>query len=417
MQTDRMTRMERLFQVNTRAVDVPGQEAEEQELYVEGYAVRFDSPTVLFEYGGTEYKEQIDRHAFDGALMEDVIFNYNHGGKVLARTRNDTLWLTVDDTGADMRCQLARGDQAWLSLSSGAPRITLELMLSLSQSLGTLLADFEREEHRSIEMGDSPLQLTYALTREEWQEKWPDVLALIADVFPAYDLSGFDITSDKATFKRYFARDGQEIGAYFYAGSARVAPEDIREIRLEWGCRADKALYLAFRSPSQGKGETRNFRIAFSARIAKQTVWSCEVRRVAGDYERIFAADGRYTSSFLDGKSTASYQRKQGKRSLKYTLTLQPNGEQAAAYALNRGGKLLLSGTVQWTAAALPAELPVQTDTAALARLFMQTLMAEDPANAQALLQALCWTDYLNGDITQLRVSPEPTRAADKEDP
>lgn len=106
MQTDRMTRMERLFQVNTRAVDVPGQEAEEQELYVEGYAVRFDSPTVLFEYGGTEYKEQIDRHAFDGALMEDVIFNYNHGGKVLARTRNDTLWLTVDDTGVFVRARL-----------------------------------------------------------------------------------------------------------------------------------------------------------------------------------------------------------------------------------------------------------------------------------------------------------------------
>lgn len=106
MQTDRMTRMERLFQVNTRAVDVPGQEAEEQELYVEGYAVRFDSPTVLFEYGGTEYKEQIDRHAFDEALMEDVIFNYNHGGKVLARTRNDTLWLTVDDTGVFVRARL-----------------------------------------------------------------------------------------------------------------------------------------------------------------------------------------------------------------------------------------------------------------------------------------------------------------------
>lgn len=108
MQTDRMTRMERLFQVNTRAVDVPGQEAEEQELYVEGYAVRFDSPTVLFEYGGTEYKEQIDRHAFDGALMEDVIFNYNHGGKVLARTRNDTLWLTVDDTGVVCPCPAGR---------------------------------------------------------------------------------------------------------------------------------------------------------------------------------------------------------------------------------------------------------------------------------------------------------------------
>lgn len=106
MQTDRMTRMERLFQVNTRAVETTGEGAAQQELYVEGYAVRFDSPTVLFEYSGTEYKEQIDRHAFDGALMEDVIFNYNHGGKVLARTRNDTLWLTVDDTGVFVRARL-----------------------------------------------------------------------------------------------------------------------------------------------------------------------------------------------------------------------------------------------------------------------------------------------------------------------
>lgn len=72
MQTDRTTRMERLFQVQTRAVEAPGEDAIQQELYVEGYAVRFDSPTVLFEYSGTEYKEQIDRHAFDGALMEDV---------------------------------------------------------------------------------------------------------------------------------------------------------------------------------------------------------------------------------------------------------------------------------------------------------------------------------------------------------
>ena len=106
MQSDRMTRMERLFQVQTRAVETPGEDAVQQELYVEGYAVRFDSPTVLFEYSGTEYKEQIDRHAFDGALMEDVIFNYNHGGKVLARTRNDTLWLTVDDNGVFVRARL-----------------------------------------------------------------------------------------------------------------------------------------------------------------------------------------------------------------------------------------------------------------------------------------------------------------------
>ena len=327
--------------------------------------------------------------------------------------------LTVADTGADMLCRLAREDQTWLYLDSGAPRITPERMLSLSQALGTLLSDFERKEHRSIAMGDvmtSPLQLTYALTREEWQERRADVLSLIADVFPACDLSGFEITGDKATFKRYFTRDGQEIGAYFYAGSAQIAPGDIREIRLEWGCSPGKGLYLAFRSPSQGKGEARNFKIAFSARIARQTVWSCEVRRIAGDHEQIFSANGRYTADFLDGKSTASYQRKQDGRSLKYVLTLQPAASQAASYTLQRGSKLLLSGTVQWMPAPLPEAQAVQSDAPTLARLFTQTLMNEDPAHAQALLQALCWTDYLNGDITQLRVSPEPTGAADKED-
>lgn len=139
MQTDRMTRMERLFQVNTRAVDVPGQEAEEQELYVEGYAVRFDSPTVLFEYGGTEYKEQIDRHAFDGALMEDVIFNYNHGGKVLARTRNDH---AVADRGRHGGvCPGARldGSEEWRKLYEENRRgLHRPVVLCLHRSRGRL---------------------------------------------------------------------------------------------------------------------------------------------------------------------------------------------------------------------------------------------------------------------------------------
>ena len=68
------------------------------------------------------------------------------GAAEALNTLLDGMTLTVDDTGADMRCQLARGNQAWLSLSSSAPRITLERMLSLSQSLGTLLADFERAD-------------------------------------------------------------------------------------------------------------------------------------------------------------------------------------------------------------------------------------------------------------------------------
>lgn len=77
-----------------------------EELWVEGYAVRFNSPTVLWEYDGIQYKEVVDARAFAGADMSDVIFNYNHGGKVMARTRNKTLQLKVDKDGLFIRARL-----------------------------------------------------------------------------------------------------------------------------------------------------------------------------------------------------------------------------------------------------------------------------------------------------------------------
>ena len=82
------------------------EENEEKELWVEGYAVRFNEPTVLWEYDGEEYKEQVDDRAFDDADMSDVIFNYNHSGKVMARTRNKTLQLSVDDKGLYIKARV-----------------------------------------------------------------------------------------------------------------------------------------------------------------------------------------------------------------------------------------------------------------------------------------------------------------------
>ena len=68
------------------------------EYRVRGTAIVFNTPTVLWECDGVEYKEIIDRHAFDECDMSDVIFNYNHGGKVVARLRNKTLALNIDTT-------------------------------------------------------------------------------------------------------------------------------------------------------------------------------------------------------------------------------------------------------------------------------------------------------------------------------
>lgn len=96
------------FHVQARKADTSdGEGQEDEEMIVEGYAVRFNSPTVLFEYDGIEYKEQIDDRAFQEAKMDDVIFNYDHQGKVLARTRNKTLELEVREDGLFMRAKLS----------------------------------------------------------------------------------------------------------------------------------------------------------------------------------------------------------------------------------------------------------------------------------------------------------------------
>lgn len=89
---------------------VPREEGSE-EYRVKGTAVVFDTPTVLFVCDGIEYKEIIDRHAFDGCDLSDVIFNYNHGGKVVARLRNKTLALAITERGLDMEAELS-GTQA-----------------------------------------------------------------------------------------------------------------------------------------------------------------------------------------------------------------------------------------------------------------------------------------------------------------
>lgn len=93
-----------------------------EEMIVEGQAVTFEKETVLFKCGETEYKEIIDRNAFSEADMSDVIFNYNHGGKVVARTRNKTLELYIDANGLNIKARLdgtAEGRKLYEEIKGG----------------------------------------------------------------------------------------------------------------------------------------------------------------------------------------------------------------------------------------------------------------------------------------------------------
>ena len=81
--------------------------AELDGMAVEGYAAVFERPEVMYEIGDIAYSEVIDRSAFSGAQMADVVMNFNHGGKPVARTKNGTLQLAMDDHGLKVRADLS----------------------------------------------------------------------------------------------------------------------------------------------------------------------------------------------------------------------------------------------------------------------------------------------------------------------
>ena len=79
---------------------------DEEKRVVTGYASTFEEPYLLFGWDGVEYYEVIDRGAFDETDMSDVIMQYDHRGRVFARTRNNTLEVGSDDKGLFIRADL-----------------------------------------------------------------------------------------------------------------------------------------------------------------------------------------------------------------------------------------------------------------------------------------------------------------------
>lgn len=79
---------------------------ETEDMTVEGYATTFNEPYTLYEDNDIIYREQVDPDAFAETDMDDVIMQYDHEGRVFARTANETLSLNVDDKGLFIRANL-----------------------------------------------------------------------------------------------------------------------------------------------------------------------------------------------------------------------------------------------------------------------------------------------------------------------
>lgn len=86
--------------------------AEEGSSYiVEGYATTWERYP-LYDYGDRIIYEQFSKEDFAGTKMDDVIFQYNHEGKVFARMSNDTLKLSFDDYGLKVVADLSKTESS-----------------------------------------------------------------------------------------------------------------------------------------------------------------------------------------------------------------------------------------------------------------------------------------------------------------
>lgn len=83
-------------------------EGEEKSYIVEGYATTFGDTYELYRDGRYIVKERVDKDAFANTDMSDVVFQFDHEGRVYARTKNGTVELNVDNIGLHQKTDLGK---------------------------------------------------------------------------------------------------------------------------------------------------------------------------------------------------------------------------------------------------------------------------------------------------------------------
>ena len=102
-----MKKMNKHPEYERRLIEIRAVENEENKMLIEGYAITFDKPAT-HQYGSRKFTEIIKKGALDKTDMKDVPMRYNHNDNVMimARTRNKSLKLTVDEKGLKVEADL-----------------------------------------------------------------------------------------------------------------------------------------------------------------------------------------------------------------------------------------------------------------------------------------------------------------------
>lgn len=99
--------MSKYPELERRLIEMRAVENDDNKMLIEGYAIMFDKPTT-HQYGSRKFTETIKKGALDKTDMKDVPMRYNHNDNVMimARTRNKSLKLTVDEKGLKVEADL-----------------------------------------------------------------------------------------------------------------------------------------------------------------------------------------------------------------------------------------------------------------------------------------------------------------------
>ena len=153
------------------------------EKVVEGYATTFNQPYELWRdtWDGNVYvfMEQVDARAFDDCDMTDVIMQYNHEGRVFARTGNNTLAHDPDAHGLHIRADLGGteiGRQLFEEIEGG---------YTDKMSFGFRVSKDKREETEE--------------RNEETGVRTVTVLRTILGISKLYDVSAVSLPANDAT--------------------------------------------------------------------------------------------------------------------------------------------------------------------------------------------------------------------------
>ena len=117
----------------------------DSDFYIEGYATTYE-PYELYEYDGIKFYEQIDRNAFDGADFSDVIMQYDHEGRVMARQSNKTLIVEPDEKGLFVCADLSKSDAS----RSLFEDINTELVTKMSWAFTIAEEEYDKESRTRI---------------------------------------------------------------------------------------------------------------------------------------------------------------------------------------------------------------------------------------------------------------------------